>query len=174
MHRASSRIIEAVINTSKKLRRYVLVLSFTCLLTGVLTSLWCFLVGVDLAFVWGLIPFLLNYIPTLGSIIAVIPPTLAALLYQGVWQGVAALVGLAAIQVLVGNFVDPRLQGRTLQLSPFIALILIVFWGWVWGIPSALLGIPMTVFIILLSQEFETTRGIALLLGEPQNQDEFE
>ncbi|WP_071777265.1 AI-2E family transporter [Coleofasciculus chthonoplastes] len=74
------------------------------------------------------------------SIVAVLPPTLLALIFQGIGRGVATLVGLAIIQVILGNFVDPRLQGRTLKLSPFVALLSIVFWGWVWGIPGALLG----------------------------------
>ena len=164
--RTSDRLINAVGNMSDKLRRYLFVMTFTSFLTGLLTSIWCFILGIDLAFVWGLVGFVLNYIPTLGSIIAVIPPTLVALVFNGVGRGIATLIGLAVIQVAMGNFVDPRLQGKTLQLSPLVALISIVFWGWVWGIPGAILGVPMTVAIILLCQEFESTRGIAIVLGE--------
>jgi predicted PurR-regulated permease PerM len=155
-------------NTSEKLRRYLLVMTFTSFLTGILTIVWCLIIGVDLALVWGLIAFVLNYIPTLGSIIAVIPPSLIAFLFQGIGRGIATLIGLAAIQVVMGNFVDPRLQGKTLQLSPFVALVSIIFWGWVWGIPGALLGVPMTIAIVLLCQEFEVTRGIAIVLGESE------
>lgn len=168
---ASDRLIEAVSNTSKKLRRYLFVMTFTSFLTGILTGLWCFILGVDLAFVWGLVGFVLNYVPTLGSIIAVIPPTLVAFLFNGVFRGVATLVGLAVIQVTLGNFVDPRLQGKSLHLSPLVALFSIMFWGWVWGIPGAVLGVPMTVSIILLSGEFKPTRGIAILLGELEVED---
>ncbi|WP_036483999.1 AI-2E family transporter [Myxosarcina sp. GI1] len=160
------RLINAVGNTSAKLRRYLLVMTLTSFLTGVLTSIWCFVLGVDLAFVWGLIAFVLNYIPTIGSIIAVIPPVLVALLFDGVSRAIATLVGLAVLQVVMGNFVDPRVQGKSLQLSPFIALVSIVFWGWVWGIPGAILGVPMTISIILFCQEFKVTRGVAIFLGE--------
>ncbi|HHP7232972.1 MAG TPA: AI-2E family transporter [Xenococcaceae cyanobacterium] len=160
------RLINAVGNTSEKLRRYLWVMSLTSLLTGVLTTLWCFILGVDLAFVWGLIAFILNYIPTLGSIIAVIPPTLVALLFNGVGRGIATLIGLATIQTIIGNFVDPRVQGKSLQLSPFVALVSIVFWGWVWGIPGAILGVPMTISIILFCQEFKVTQGVAIVLGD--------
>lgn len=166
--RTSDRLIDAVGSTSEKLRRYLAVMTLTSFLTGLLTVVWCWILGVDLAFVWGLIAFVLNFIPTLGSIIAVIPPTLVAFVFQGVGIGIATLVGLAAIQVVMGNFVDPRLQGRTLQLSPFVALVSIVFWGWVWGIPGAILGVPMTISIVLLCQEFEATRGIAIVLGESE------
>lgn len=169
--RTSTKIIKAVASMSEKLRGYLLVVTFTSVITGVLTGLWCLLLGVDFAFVWGLIAFILNYVPTLGSIIAVIPPTLLALLFQGVGRGIATLIGLAILQVIIGNFVDPRLQGRSLQISPFIALFSIVFWGWVWGIPGALLGVPMTVSIIVLCKEFESTRPIAILLGELDDPD---
>jgi AI-2 transport protein TqsA len=165
-NRTGDRLIRAVGNTSEKLRRYLWVMTLTSILTGVLTTVWCFIIGVDLAFVWGLIGFVLNYIPTLGSIIAVIPPTLVAFLFNGVGRGVATLIGLAVIQVIMGNFVDPKVQGRSLQLSPFVALFSIAFWGWVWGIPGAILGVPMTISIILFCQEFETTQGVAIVLGE--------
>lgn len=164
--RISDRIIHAVGNTSEKLRRYLVVMSLTSFLTGVLTAIWCFVLGVDLALVWGLIAFILNFIPTLGSIVAVIPPTIIAFIFQGASRGIATLIGLAVIQTIMGNFVDPRVQGKSLQLSPFVALFSIVFWGWVWGIPGAILGVPMTIAIILLCEEFENTRGVAIFLSE--------
>lgn len=160
------RLINAVGNTSDKLRRYLWVMTLTSLLTGVLTIVWCFIIGVDLAFVWGLIAFVLNFIPTLGSIIAVVPPTIIAFLFNGSGRGIATLIGLATIQVIMGNFVDPRVQGKSLQLSPFIALFSIAFWGWVWGIPGAILGVPMTISIILFCEEFQLTQGVAILLSE--------
>ena len=165
-NRTGDRIIRAVGNTSQKLRRYLWVMTLTSILTGVLTIVWCFIVGVDLAFVWGIIAFVLNYIPTLGSIIALIPPTLIAFLFNGVGRGVATLAGLTVIQLIMGNFVDPKVQGKSLQLSPFVALFSIAFWGWVWGIPGAILGVPMTISIILFCQEFETTKAVAIILGE--------
>ncbi|MBE9079549.1 AI-2E family transporter [Romeria aff. gracilis LEGE 07310] len=161
---ASRRISDAISNTSGKLRRYLAVMGFTSLLTGISTVLWCWLLGVNLAIVWGLVAFVLNFVPTLGSIIAVIPPTLVGL-SQGIGTGIATLLGLMALQFFFGNFVDPKLQGKSLQLSPFVALVSIIFWGWVWGIPGALIGIPMTVFIVLLCQEFAPTQGIAILLS---------
>lgn len=164
--KASHRLIHAITNTSDKLRRYLGVMAFTSLLTGLLTVAWCFVLGVDLAFVWGLIAFILNFVPTLGSIIAVIPPTLVALVFQGTGKGIATLIGLAVIQVIMGNFIDPRLQGKSLELSPFVALVSIVFWGWVWGIPGAILGVPMTIAIVLVCQEFKSTQGISILLSE--------
>ncbi|MDB9524697.1 AI-2E family transporter [Oscillatoria sp. CS-180] len=163
--KASDHIIHAVSSMGNKLRRYFMVVAFTSFLTGILTSAWCLILGVDLAFVWGLLAFILNFIPTLGSIIAAVVPALVATLFQGPAIGAATLVGLAIIQTILGNFVDPKLQGKYLKLSPFVALLSIVFWGWVWGIPGAFLGVPMTAAIVLFTNEFESSRSIAIMLG---------
>ena len=162
-------IIHAFSSMSQKLRRYFTVMTFTSLITGVLTLLWCWLLGVDLAIVWALVAFVLNFVPTLGSIVAAILPAIAALLFQGPTRAIITLIGLAVIQTILGNFVDPKLQGKYLQLSPFMALLSIIFWGWVWGIPGAFIGVPMTTAIILLTSEFRTTRPIAILMGDTQD-----
>ena len=162
---AGNHIIHAVSSMGQKLRRFFLVVAFTSLLTGVLTWLWCFILGIGLAFVWGLLAFILNFIPTLGSIIAALIPALVATLFQGPATGAATLVGLVIIQTVLGNFVDPKLQGKYLKLSPFVALLSIVFWGWVWGIPGAFIGVPMTAAVMLLAHEFEASRPIAVMLG---------
>lgn len=161
----SAGIIAAFANMSQKLRRYFVVMTFTSLLTGGLTLIWCWIVGVDLVMVWALVAFVLNFVPTLGSIIAAILPATVALLLQGPAKGLAVLIGLAVIQVILGNFVDPKLQGKYLELSPLVALLSVVFWGWVWGIPGAFLGVPMTTAIVLLTDEFRTTKPIAIMLG---------
>jgi predicted PurR-regulated permease PerM len=133
----------------------------------VLTAGWCLILSVDLALVWGLLAFVLNFIPTLGSIIAAIIPALVATVFQGPAIGAGVLVGLAIIQTILGNFVDPKLQGKYLKLSPFVALLSIVFWGWVWGIPGAFIGVPMTAAIALFANEFQASRPISIMLGGP-------
>ncbi|MGB3308279.1 MAG: AI-2E family transporter [Nodosilinea sp.] len=158
-------IIHAVSSMGQKLRRYFLVVAFTSLITGVLTSVWCLVLGVGLAFVWGLLAFVLNFIPTLGSLIAAIVPALVATLFQGPAIGAATLAGLAVMQTILGNFVDPKLQGKYLKLSPFVALLSIAFWGWVWGIPGAFIGVPMTAAVMLFADEFASSRPIAIMLG---------
>lgn len=162
----SDRLIDAFASMSKKLRRYFTVMTFTSVLTGALTLFWCWVLGVDLALVWGLVAFVLNFVPTLGSIVAAILPALVTLLLAGPVKGLSVLIGLAIIQVILGNFVDPKLQGKYLKLSPFVALLSVVFWGWVWGIPGAFLGVPITTAIILLTSEFRLTKPIAIVLGD--------
>ena len=163
----SNRVLDAFERMAGKFERYFLVQALTSVLTGLLTWLWCLVLGVPFAFVWGLVSFAFNFVPTVGSILAVVPPTLFALAFSGVGTGLAVFAGLATIQLLLGNFVDPTLQGDALELSPVVVLLAVVFWGWLWGIGGAIIGVPLTVALVLLMQEFETTRPIAVFLSEP-------
>lgn len=163
---ASQQILEGAQQMTGKLRRYILVQAFTSVLTGLLTWGWCWVWGVELALIWGLVAFVLNFVPTLGSIIAVVPPTLFAFLITSVGTSFAVFGGLAVLQLVMGNLVDPTLQGKSLQLSPFMALVSIIFWGWVWGIPGALIGVPTTVAVVVFCDQFGSTRPIAWLLRE--------
>lgn len=162
----SGKILDAFRRASPKFMRYILVQAFTSVLTGVLTWLWCIVMGVDFAFVWGLTALVLNFFPTIGSIIAVVPPTLFAVTFNSPQTGLSVFLGLAIIQLVLGNFVDPKLQGRALKLSAVVVLLAVIFWGWVWGIGGALIGVPLTVFIFLFLQEFEPTHPLATLLGD--------
>jgi AI-2 transport protein TqsA len=169
---AGDHIIHAVSSMGKKLRRFFLVVAFTSFITGVLTAGWCWILGVNLALVWGILAFVLNFIPTLGSIIAAIVPALVATIFQGPAIGAGVLAGLAIMQTVIGNFVDPKLQGKYLKISPFVALFSIVFWGWVWGIPGAFIGVPMTAAIMLFAHEFQASRPISIMLGGPGGNEE--
>lgn len=146
------------------LQRYMLLRTLVSATTGVLVWLFCGLIGLEFALVWGVLSFLLNYIPTLGSIVAVIPPTLFAALAGDAGLFLGTLAGLTAIQFTIGNLIDPRLEGRILRLSPVLLFLSMVFWGWLWGIPGALLGIPVLSAIFIVCRRFAATRPLADLL----------
>lgn len=167
----SHKILQAFRRASPKFVRYVLVQSLTSVLTGVLTWIWCVVMGIDFAFVWGLIAFVLNFFPTIGSIAAVVPPVLFAFAFRDVQTGVLIFIGLAVIQIVLGNFVDPKLQGRALKLSAVVVLLAVLFWGWLWGIGGAIIGVPLTVFVLLFLQEFESTHPIAVFLSDLSDLD---
>ncbi len=160
----SRRILEAGAEMASMFQRYMVARTVVSATTGVLVGLFTWAIGLDMPFVWGVTSFLLNYIPMLGSIVAVIPPTLVAFLHPELWVGFAALGGLAAIQLLIGNYLDPQIEGRILSLSPFVLFFSIIFWGWVWSIPGALMGIPLTVGLVIFCRKFESTRWFAGLL----------
>ena len=162
------KVLDAFSRMTAKFARYFLVQTFSSLVTGVLTGLYCWLVGIEFPFVWGLLATVLNFIPTIGSIVAVFPPTLFALAFGGPGTAALAFVGLGAVQLIMGNAVDPALQGSALQLSETVVLLSVVFWGWLWGIGGAFIAVPLTIAVVLLCEEFEATRPLARFLSKPQ------
>lgn len=168
----STATLETVGRIARQVQRFVLVQAGTSVLTGVLTGLLCWALGLDLALVWGVLAGLLNFVPTIGSIVAVIPPTLFALLQFGLgWEAPAVFAGLAALQLVIGAYLDPKLQGRYLELSAFVVLVSITFWGWLWGIPGAFIAVPLTAALVVTLQEFERTEWIARLLTRDDPSD---
>lgn len=157
-------LLKATTEWAHKLRRYVLARTAVSALTGVAVWGFTWAIGLDMPMVWGLLTFLLNFIPMLGSMVAVVPPVLVAFMQPQAWMGISALIGLTSIQLLIGNYLDPRLEGRILCLSPFVLFLSVIFWGWVWGIPGALIGIPLTTGIVVFCRHGESTRWLAQLL----------
>jgi predicted PurR-regulated permease PerM len=162
--------LDPVHRATAQFQRYIVVRTGVGLVTGILVGTYSLLIGLELAFVWGMMNFLLNYIPTLGSIVAVIPPALFALVqYDNPLMALAAGGGVAAIQLIMGNWVDPLVQGRYLSLSPLVVLFSVAFWGWIWGIWGAFLSVPLTIGIVILAEQFERTRWIPVFLAQTKD-----
>jgi predicted PurR-regulated permease PerM len=145
--------------------RYLVIKTWVSLVTGVMAGVLCWAIGVDFALLWGLLAFLLNYVPNIGSVIAAIPPVLLALVQLGLGPALAVLVGYLLINNVLGNFVEPRFMGEGLGLSAFAVLLSLVFWGWVLGPVGMLLSIPLTMAVKIAMEEHPNTRWLALLLG---------
>lgn len=147
-------------------QRYIVVRTAIGLLNGVLAGLAAWLIGLDFAFTWGLVTFLFNYIPTLGSVVAVVFPVLFALVQFSGWEKpLLTLVALGGVQTVLGMIVDPLIEGKYLGPSPLVVLLSVAFWGWLWGIPGAFIGVPLTILVIVTCQQFDRTRWIAILLA---------
>ena len=116
-----------------QVQRYLAIKTVTSLSTGLLVGGWVGIVGLDFAVVWGLVAFLLNYIPNIGSIVAAVPAVLLAFVQLGWGPGIAVAVGYLVINVLIGNLIEPALLGRSLGLSTLVVFLSLVFWGWMWG-----------------------------------------
>jgi len=155
-------------------------LSLQCLIsfaTGVAVWLALILIGVDFAATWGTLAFLLNFIPTLGSIIASIPPILLALVqfYPNPWPAVVCLLALLGIQTAIGNIIAPKVLGDRLNLSPVVILLALLFWGWLWGVVGALLSIPIACTIKIVCENVEPLRPISVMMGSGKSyRGEFE
>ncbi len=129
------------------------------------------IVGIDNALFWAFVIFLLNYIPTIGSIIATVLTTLFELVqFETLYQPLAVLLGVGFRQFLIGNFLQPRLQGQNLNLATIVVLLGLAVWGAVWGLPGMFLSSPLTVMVMIVLAQFQSTRWIAVILsgdGQP-------
>jgi len=145
--------------------RYLALKSATSLVTGLLVGFGLRLIGVDFALMWGVIAFLLNFIPTIGSIVAAVPAVLLALVQLG--PGPAAGAGLLylVINIVIGNILEPRIMGSGVGLSPLVIFVSMAFWGWVLGPVGMLLSVPLTMTLKIALSHSEDGARIALLLG---------
>lgn len=164
-------------NTLKVLRkidhsigRYLLLKTAVSLLTGILSFIVLLIFRIDAPFFWAFLIFILNYIPTIGSLIATLFPALFALLQFGDWgPSLWILFTVGTIQMIVGNFVEPKVMGNSLNISSLVVILALSFWGAIWGVTGMLLSVPITVIMVILFSEIPSTRKIAILLSENGN-----
>jgi AI-2 transport protein TqsA len=150
-----------------RIRRYLVAKTVVSAVTGVLVGLVLAVLGIDLAMVFGLFAFLLNFIPSIGSVIATLLPLPVVLVNPEVSVTIAvlAMVVPAAIQFVIGNFVDPKLMGQSLDLHPVSVLLALMVWGALWGVIGMLLATPLTAIMKILFERSELTAPIADLLA---------
>ena len=154
--------------TAVKFRRYLVVRSLMSIITGVLVWAFIGLLGLPLAREWGVIAFVLNYIPFIGPLIATVLPTCFAVAQFDAWQNAVVMFAcLNVIQFLVGSYLEPRVAGSTLSMSPFLVLLAVFFWTWLWGIAGALIGVPVVIAVLTLCEQHEASRWLAELCGAP-------
>ena len=151
----------------KSITGYLGIKTFTSLLTGFISYFALLFIGVDAPLFWAFLIFILNYIPTVGSLIATFFPTAFALLQYGdLSHAVLVLSIVGAIQVIVGNILEPRFMGSSLNISPLVVILTLIVWNAIWGVVGMLLSVPITVIIIIVLAEFEGSRPIAILLSK--------
>lgn len=143
---------------------YLAIKTVVSLGTGVIVALWVWALGVDFPLIWGLLAFLLNFIPNLGSIIAAVPPMLLGYIQFGIGHMLLVATGYVAVNLIFGNVVEPKLMGRKLNLSTLVVFLSLVFWGWVWGPVGMLLSVPMTMVVKIALESSPSTRWISILL----------
>ncbi|MDN5681487.1 MAG: AI-2E family transporter [Ewingella sp.] len=146
--------------------RYLVIKTLISIATGL--TIWALLalLGVRFAFLWGLLAFALNYIPNIGSIIAAIPPIIQAFLFNGVSEGITLIAGYLAINLIIGNIVEPRILGKGLGLSTLVVFMSLIFWGWLMGPVGMLLSVPLTIVLKIAFEPTVAGHKIAVLLGD--------
>lgn len=151
---------------SSSISQYLFLQFVISLITGVLMWFVCETMGVESAITWGALGFFLNFIPTIGSIIACIPPILLSLLqnYPNYWPAVILMVILIVIQQVMGNVISPKVMGDRLNLSPVVILLSLLFWGWLWGLTGALLSVVIAASIKIVCDNIEPLKPIGIMM----------
>jgi AI-2 transport protein TqsA len=165
----TSRILlEASAATASKIRRYMGVRTLMSVATGVLVGTFAWIAGLQFALEWGVIAFALNYIPFIGPFIATLFPTLLAMAQFATWQAVVGVfVCLNLIQFVVGSYVEPRVSGAVLAISPVVVLFAVFFGTFLWGLFGAFIGVPIAIAILTFCSYYPSSRWIADFLGGP-------
>lgn len=156
-------IIESV---DKNMKRYLFMKTIISGLTAVFAYVWLQIIGLEFAGAWAFLLFIMNYIPTIGSIVSCVLPILFALaIGPSIQTAVLTAIGLIGLEILFGNILDPKLTGKTLNLSTLAILLNLVFWGMIWGVIGMFLSVPLLMIIFIITAQFDSTRPIAVLLS---------
>ncbi len=161
------QVTDLVNKIDHSIGNYVALKTLTSLITGFLSYIALLFIGIDAPLFWAFLIFILNFIPTIGSLIATLFPALFAILQFGDFTpGILVLTIVGAIQLIIGNLVEPRLMGNSLNISPLVVFLTLAAWGVIWGISGMLLSVPITVIMIIVMSEFPGTRPFAILLSQ--------
>ena len=171
-HTTPTALLRAAERIGAKLRAYMLVRTLVSVVTGLVVWAFASIMGLELAAEWGAIALVLNYIPFLGPLVATLFPTLFAALQFGSWgSALMVFAGLQVLQFLGGSYIEPRLAGRNLAVSPFLVLASVFIGGFLWGVPGAFIGPPALIAALTLCEEFLAARPFAALLSGQEARD---
>ncbi|RDL46054.1 hypothetical protein DN730_03155 [Marinomonas piezotolerans] len=144
--------------------RYLMIKTLISLATGLIIGLWLWFLGVDFPILWGVSAFLLNFIPNIGSIIAAVPAVLLAFVQLGSLHAGLTGLGFLAVNLIMGNFIEPKFMGRGVGLSPLVVFLSLILWGWVFGPVGMLLSIPLTIIIKIALEASPRMYWLAIMI----------
>lgn len=160
--------VKGILNQiSSSFSDYIRLKTYVSLMTGGVGYVFLLIMGVDSPFFWALLMFLLNYVPTIGSLIATLFPAIFSLMQFGDYTPfLVILIGLGVIEWIIGNVIEPKLMGNSLNLSPLVTILALIVWGQIWGITGMLLSTPITVVMVIVFSQFDSTRRVAIMLSQ--------
>lgn len=159
------RLVRDVARVTQEVQRYLVIKTFMSLMVGLATGIWVALCDVQYPIFWGLVAFVMHFIPNIGAFLASIPPVLLALFEDGTGAALGMALGFAVINTILGNLVEPALMGRRFGLSTLVVFLSLIFWGWVWGGVGMLLSVPLTIIVKIMLEGSTEWRWLAILLG---------
>ena len=165
----SADTLDNVRDFMQNLGRYLGIKTLISMATGLCAGVLTWSLGLDFPLLWAMLAFLLNYVPTIGSIIAAVPAVLLALIQIGPGAASATAAGFIFINVVFGNFLEPRLMGYGVGISPLVVFVGLIAWGWIFGPVGMLLSVPLTMTLKMALESDDRTRWVAILLGSQRD-----
>jgi predicted PurR-regulated permease PerM len=163
--------VKVFMKIESDLIKFIIVKFFISLFTGIGIGLVCFIFGIDFPVLWGLIAFVFNFVQMVGSVVSVVVTALFALVEldpTGTWF--IFVLFLIGVQVLLGSIIEPIFMGKSFAINVVTILIMLMFWGFLWGVPGLIMSIPITVFLKIIFEQYPSTRVIASLMAGPEKQ----
>jgi predicted PurR-regulated permease PerM len=165
-NQVAATLMVALRSTAEKFRTYMAVRTLMSVLTGAAVWAFAYAIGLELALEWGVIALVLNYIPFIGPLVATVFPTIFAVLQGGTWQlALGVFAALQVIQFMGGSYIEPRLTGKRLAVSPFMVLVAVFFGSFFWGLSGAFIGVPLLIAALTICEAFPRSRWVAELLS---------
>ena len=165
----AERLSNICTNINLQIQKYILAKTIISLITALLATVVLVLFGVEFALIWGILTFLLNFIPNIGSFIAtLLPLSIAFIQFENSIMILWIALCLIGIQFVMGNILDPRFVGRSINLSPLVVLFSLIFWGWLLGMVGMFLAVPLTVVIKIIFENIDSLRFMSVLMSAPQ------
>jgi predicted PurR-regulated permease PerM len=164
----SIKHIEQIFN---RVKEYMVLKAIISLITGIVVWVSLLIIGTDYPFLWAFLAFLLNFIPNIGSIIAAVPAVLLTLVQLGSVSAMIVMTLYAAINIIIGSVIEPKVMGKGLGLSTLVVFLSLLFWGWLLGPVGMLLSVPLTIMAKIIFDSNKSTQWIATLLGNSSNQE---
>lgn len=149
----------------KNVNKYLGIKTLISIGTGFTIFIWLLILGIDFPILWGLLAFILNFVPNVGSLLASIPPILLALIQFGIGKAILTAIGFLAVNTIFGSILEVKIFGKGLGLSTLVVFVSLIFWGWVLGPIGMLLSVPLTMILKIILESNESTNGVAILLG---------
>ncbi len=156
---------------NRQVARYLNLKFFISAATGILVWIALKIIGLDFAMMWGVLAFLLNFIPSIGSAVVLFVTILMSFIqfFPSAGKIASVIISMSLIQLIIGNFIDPRMQGHRLNLSPLVILFSLIFWGWIWGVVGMFLAVPITVIIQIICENVPFLRSISVIMSSGRN-----
>ncbi len=162
-----SEIFKILRNINVQIINYIFIKTLISMGTGLLTGIACWLLGIKFAVLWGFLAFMLNYIPYIGSLAAVVFPIILSLLqFPHSYIPLFTAISLTVIQMFMGSYLDPEMMGNRFNLSPILIIVSLFFWSYVWGIVGAFIAVPITAIVKIVLMNIEPMKPIAILMSK--------